>query len=107
MSLYADDTCIYNSSKNVSDVKTILENDRNAVSKWLACNKLKLNIAKCGLSRMDGVRGRGGICMGYACMGYVHILSALTGTRTRFDNSLATIPTCKKIHANVISVNVR
>ena len=47
VSLYADDTCIYNSSKNVSDVKTILENDLKAVSKWLACNKLKLNITKC------------------------------------------------------------
>ena len=47
LSLYADDTCMYYSSKNVSEIKTVMEDDLREVSRWLASNKLKLNLAKC------------------------------------------------------------
>ena len=47
LSLYADDTCIYYSSKNATEIKSALENDLQAISEWLACNKLKLNLSKC------------------------------------------------------------
>lgn len=47
LALYADDTCIYYSAKNATEIKSALENDLQAISEWLACNKLKLNLAKC------------------------------------------------------------
>ena len=47
LSLYADDTCIYFSSKNVGQIKLVLEKDLELISHWLSCNKLKLNISKC------------------------------------------------------------
>ena len=35
------------SSKNATEIKSALENDLQAISEWLACNKLKLNLSKC------------------------------------------------------------
>ena len=44
--MYADDTCLYFSSKNVQDLTT-LNKDLKFVREYLKCNKLKLNVKKC------------------------------------------------------------
>ena len=47
ISLYADDTCIYSSDKDVVNVVDALNNDLRVVNKWLVNNKLALNAKKC------------------------------------------------------------
>lgn len=46
LSLFADDTLIYISGKNVQDVVNKLNEDLSRVNSWLNANKLKLNVAK-------------------------------------------------------------
>ena len=46
VSMYADDTAIYYSSKDVNDIVRIMNNDLNNVDNWLASNKLSLNVNK-------------------------------------------------------------
>ena len=45
--LYADDTCLYYSSKDAELVQTVLNEDLKHIAKWLLSNKLKLNVKKC------------------------------------------------------------
>ena len=45
--MYADDTILMCSSKNVTDIKYDLEYDLQNAHKWFTNNKLHLNIAKC------------------------------------------------------------
>ena len=44
--LFADDTCLFHSSKNIN----ILQNDLNDLANWLKANKLTLNIDKSSLT---------------------------------------------------------
>ena len=46
VSMYADDTAMYTICNNVNDLNRILNNDLCNVNKWLARNKLSLNVAK-------------------------------------------------------------
>ena len=46
VSMYADDTAIYFSSKNVNDVVNRINCDLENIDNWLACNKLSLNVDK-------------------------------------------------------------
>ena len=46
VSMYADDTAMYATCKNVNELNRVLNNDLCNVSKWLARNKLSLNVAK-------------------------------------------------------------
>ena len=43
---FADDTTLGYSCKNVQDLQIILEQEIHKVTKWLAANKLLLNVAK-------------------------------------------------------------
>ena len=45
--LYADDTVIYYSTKNVSDLDHHINADLRTVSEWFSRNLLTLNISKC------------------------------------------------------------
>ena len=44
--LYADDTVVYFSHKNVSDLENILNEEVNKVAKWMSNNHLTLNLKK-------------------------------------------------------------
>ena len=46
MNLYADDTTLYYSSKNLSDLKDSVESDVEKVSKWIDDNGLTMNSSK-------------------------------------------------------------
>ena len=45
--LYADDTVIYYSTKNVGDLEHHINGDLRTVSEWFSRNLLTLNISKC------------------------------------------------------------
>ena len=47
--MYADNTAMYTSCKNVTELKRVSNNDLCNVSNWLARNKLSLNVAKTDL----------------------------------------------------------
>ena len=47
LSLYADDTCIFYSSKNAEDITEKLNEDLSHVSRWLVDNRLFVNKKKC------------------------------------------------------------
>ena len=44
--MFADDTAMYISCKNVTELNRVLNNDLCNISNWLARNKLSLNVAK-------------------------------------------------------------
>ena len=44
--LFADDTCIFFSHKNISIIENTLNSELNKVHNWLVANKLSLNVAK-------------------------------------------------------------
>jgi len=44
--LYADDSAIFVSARNKSDIENELSNDLNNVSHWLVNNKLSLHLGK-------------------------------------------------------------
>ena len=44
--LFADDTTVYHSGRNIDQVKTEIENDLNVLIDWFKANKLSLNITK-------------------------------------------------------------
>jgi len=44
--LFADDTNLYFSSKNLSHLEANLNNERKSVAQWMKCNRLALNISK-------------------------------------------------------------
>ena len=46
VSLYADDTSIYHSSKNITQLNTALNKEHGRLNGWLKGNKLSLNVAK-------------------------------------------------------------
>ena len=46
VSMYADDTAMYTTCRNVNELNRVLNNDLCNVSNWLARNKLSLNVAK-------------------------------------------------------------
>ena len=46
VSMYADDTALYYSSKDVNDIVNKINNDLENVDNWLAKNKLSLNVDK-------------------------------------------------------------
>ena len=47
--MYADNTAMYTSCKNVTELKRVSNYDLCNVSNWLARNKLSLNVAKTDL----------------------------------------------------------
>ena len=47
--LFADDTCIFHSSKNYSELEQELNNALKNVATWLKANKLTLNVDKSNL----------------------------------------------------------
>ena len=49
MSLYADDTCLYVSSKDPVLMQTMINEDLAAIQNWLLHNELLLNVKKCKL----------------------------------------------------------
>ena len=44
--LFADDTNLYFSSKNLSHLEAILNRELNSVAEWMKCNRLALSISK-------------------------------------------------------------
>ena len=44
--LFADDTSLFHSSKNIQQLESTLNNDLNNIQEWLLCNKLSLNVSK-------------------------------------------------------------
>ncbi len=44
--MYADDTTIYASTKNIIHLSSILQNELMQISEWVTENKLKLNVSK-------------------------------------------------------------
>ena len=44
--LFADDTSIFISNKNLEELETIVNNELVNISDWLISNKLKLNVSK-------------------------------------------------------------
>jgi hypothetical protein len=46
VNLYADDTTLYHSSKNLSDLKHTVETDVESVNKWIDDNGLVMNSTK-------------------------------------------------------------
>ena len=44
--LFADDTNLYFSSKNLSHLEANLNNELKSVAEWMKCNRLALNISK-------------------------------------------------------------
>ena len=47
LALYADDTCLFTSSKDPGDIERKLNEDILSLSKWLKDNKLMVNPKKC------------------------------------------------------------
>ena len=47
--LFADDTNIYFSSKNLSHLEATLNHELKSVAKWMKCNRLALSISKTNL----------------------------------------------------------
>jgi hypothetical protein len=45
--MYADDTTLYISGKNVEELKTKLQSDLNYINWWFGANKMKINMKKC------------------------------------------------------------
>ena len=46
ITMYADDTCLAFSAKNVDNISKIMNNELQNLRKWLYSNKLSLNVAK-------------------------------------------------------------
>ena len=46
VSMFADDTSIYHSSKNITQLNTALNEELRRLDRWLQGNKLSLNVAK-------------------------------------------------------------
>ena len=44
--LFADDTNLYFSSKNLSDLEANLNHELKSVAEWMKCNRLALSISK-------------------------------------------------------------
>ena len=44
--LYADDTTLYISGRNIDEIKHQIENDLNSLRDWFMSNKLSLNLSK-------------------------------------------------------------
>ena len=44
--MYADDTCIAYSSKNIDELNETLNSDLDSLKQWLEGNKLSLNVIK-------------------------------------------------------------
>ena len=44
--LFADDTCLILQDKHLSDLKTKINNELNAINKWIIAYKLSLNLSK-------------------------------------------------------------
>ena len=51
--LYADDTVIYYSTKNVIDLEHHINADLRTVSEWFSRNLLTLNISKCNFGSLE------------------------------------------------------
>ena len=49
VSLYADDTCLYVSSKDPVQMQTMINEDLASIQNWLSHNELLLNVKKCKL----------------------------------------------------------
>ena len=54
--LYADDTVIYSSSKNVAEIETNLQKNINNFSNWCEINKLTINTKKTKIMVLDQVK---------------------------------------------------
>ena len=46
VSMYADDTSIYHSSKDIAQLNAVLKEELRRLDRWLKGNKLSLNVAK-------------------------------------------------------------
>lgn len=46
MAIYADDTTIYASAKNDTDLSSVLQSELVQMAEWGTENKMKLNISK-------------------------------------------------------------
>ena len=44
--LFADDTSLFSSAKNIHELETTLNEDLCNIQEWLLCNKLSLNVSK-------------------------------------------------------------
>ena len=71
LSLYADDTVLYHSSRDSAELKDTLESALDGVASWLDNNGLKMNVKKTQVMA-EGVEGSGTCLAGSPCMFQEH-----------------------------------